>query len=59
MCLVGFNVQVDDQVRPGERTEEPRKEASPGKSVHPAERELAVEVPVHDHQAVEIPGAAV
>ena len=59
MCLAGFNVQVDDQVRRRERPDEPGKEASPRKSVHPAERKLAVEMPVHNHQAVEFPGAAV
>ena len=59
MRLLRIDVQVDDQVWLGEPSDEPRKQASPGKSVHSAERELAMKMPVHDHQAVEFPGTAV
>ncbi len=56
MRLAGVDVEVDDQVGPGERPDEARKQASPGQSVHPAQRELAVKVPVHDHQAGKVSG---
>ena len=59
MGLAGVDVEVDDKVGPGERPDEPGEEAAPGQSVHSAERELAVKVPVHHHQAVKVPGPAV
>ncbi|AOT04393.1 hypothetical protein ASPU41_14775 [Arthrobacter sp. U41] len=59
MGLAGVDVQMDDEVRLGERSEEEGKESSPGTSEHGAKRELAMKVPVHDHQAEESCGAPV